>query len=114
MLAKHNRIVDAAGFRRVMRNGRKITTPHLVMYVAPAAGSAPRVGFVVSGKYGNAIARNVARRRLRSIVSGLIRTGSLMSDLVIRVRADSGTPDWEQLVTEVRTLPDISPSAVTA
>ena len=114
MLAKQFRIVDAAGFRRVMRNGRKITTPHLVMYVAPASGSVPRVGFVVSGKYGNAIARNVARRRLRSVVWGLIRSGSLSSDLFIRVRADSGTPEWEQLVAEVHSLPELSFPAVIA
>ena len=114
MLAKKFRIVDAAGFRRVMRNGRKITTPHLVMYVAPAAESAPRVGFVVSGKYGNAIARNVARRRLRSIVSGLIRSGRLSSDLVIRVRAESGAPDWKQLEAEVHSLPEVSLPTVSA
>ncbi len=104
MLAKVNRIVDAAGFRRVMRNGRKITTPHLVMYVAPFAGTAPQVGFVVSGKYGNAIARNTVRRRLRALAGELIRLHSLGSDLVIRVRADAGTPTWDELGLELQEI----------
>ncbi|MFM6981221.1 MAG: ribonuclease P protein component [Microbacteriaceae bacterium] len=110
MLAKVNRIVDAAGFRRVMRIGRKITTPHLVMYVAPSSGSAPQVGFVVSGKYGNAIARNTVRRRLRARVGELIRSGSLGSDLVIRVRADAGIPDWATLGAELHEIPTLGAS----
>ncbi len=104
MLAKVNRIVDAAGFRRVMRNGRKITTPHLVLYVAPPAGASPQVGFVVSGKYGNAVARNTVRRRLRARVGDLVRSGLLNSDLVIRVKADAGTPDWADLGAELQEI----------
>ncbi|HEY2643059.1 MAG TPA: ribonuclease P protein component, partial [Galbitalea sp.] len=68
MLARANRVVRADDYRRLVRRGRRVGTPHALLYVAARASDEPtRVGFIVSKTVGNAVARNLVTRRLRSI-----------------------------------------------
>lgn len=87
-----------------MRHGAKTTTPHLVVYRARQAGMEPQVGIVVSGKYGNAVKRNLVRRRIRSVMSEKIRTQSLAMDVVFRLRFDANEATWPEIVTEIQSL----------
>lgn len=63
-----------AEFLRV-RGGRRWSTPALVLEARSrpegAPGPAPRFGFTVSKKVGNAVVRNRVRRRLRALVAAL-------------------------------------------
>lgn len=62
-------------FLRVAAAGRKCARPGLVLQTATARrvagpeGADIRIGFTVSKKVGNAVARNRARRRLRAIAA---------------------------------------------
>ena len=73
----------------MFRSGRRIARGPLVLHVprGPRAGdlstSTSRVGFVISTKVGNAVARNRLRRRLREILRA--RPDRLPAgDLVVR------------------------------
>lgn len=60
------RLKRRAEFLRVAAARRKWAAPGLVLQAAPAGSEQARVGFTVSRKVGNAVARNRARRRLRA------------------------------------------------
>ncbi len=60
------RLKRRAEFLRVAGSGRKIVQPGLVLQVRARGDEAPvRLGFTVTKKLGNAVARNRARRRLK-------------------------------------------------
>ena len=70
------RIVKRSEYLRVKQRGSSVAKPGLVMQAAPSANDGsyvyPRVGFTVSKRVGNAVKRNRARRRLRSIASDIL------------------------------------------
>ena len=63
-----------------------------VQLLARPGGAGARVGFTVTKKVGNAVVRNLARRRLREAVRLLAGRGGLpCADIVVIGRSD--TPD---------------------
>lgn len=80
-------------FRAVTRGGVRSARSHVVVHLSflPEGGDAPRVGFVVSKKIGNAVVRNRVTRRLREIVRP--RLAALPPGAAIVVRALPGIDD---------------------
>ena len=70
------RILKRSEYLRVKQRGSSVAKPGLVMQAAPSANDGsyvyPRIGFTVSKRVGNAVKRNRARRRLRSIASDIL------------------------------------------
>jgi ribonuclease P protein component len=58
-------------FDRAVRGGVRTGKSTMVVHVADALGDedAPSVGFVVSKAVGNAVVRNVVKRRMRAVVA---------------------------------------------
>ena len=67
MLPRVHRIVSGLELREVQRRGKKTATPFFVVATAPAPNEVSRWGFVVSKKVGNAVTRNLVKRRLREL-----------------------------------------------
>ena len=73
-----DRLRTAADFRRVFREGKAVSSPHLVVHTAKRPdGGAGRYGLVVPRKVGGAVARNRLRRQIRAAIqlAGGVRDG---------------------------------------
>lgn len=89
MLPAGSRLHTSEEFAGVVRLGRRSASPHLVAHLllsprAATSGRAPRVGFVVSGKVGNAVVRHRVTRRLRAQVRPLLEMLPAGTDVVVR------------------------------
>ena len=64
-------IKNRAGFLAAA-NGRKAVTPGFILQAVESGEDGVRVGFTCSKKIGNAVARNLAKRRLREVARSVL------------------------------------------
>jgi len=104
MLAKANRLLLADDFRVTMRNGRKVSAGSIVLYTKRDLGNhQARFGFVVAKTVGNAITRNLVKRRLRMLAREALLQIPTGTDVVVRALPAAATADWNKLSTEFKT-----------
>lgn len=103
------RLKRRAEFLRVAAVRRKWAAPGLVLQAAAAVGGATegtaefRVGFTVSRKVGNAVARNRARRRLRAAADLVMpQQAAAGYDYVLIGRQETLTRPFESLLKDLR------------
>jgi ribonuclease P protein component len=102
VLKRANRVVAADDFRAAVRRGRRVGTPHALLYVSARATTEPtRVGFIVSKAVGNAVKRNLVTRRLRSIGHEIVLARPTGTELVIRALPGSPGVSWTTLQSEI-------------
>ena len=76
--------------------------PFLVTHAVLRTPDDPvRFGYVISKKVGNAVTRNLLRRRLKGISEELIRDGIVGADIVFRALPDAATTRYVDLKAEV-------------
>jgi ribonuclease P protein component len=84
-----------------MKFGRKASTDHLVVYMNQGNGSGKaRFGFVVGKTVGNAVERNLVKRRARSLAENNLSLFSENPDLVIRALPGTAQISWQTLSSE--------------
>ena len=81
MLPQRLRLRRSADFASVIKRGRKVTRPTLVLYATPSTQS--RFGLIVGKRVGGAVERNLVKRRLRHGAYSLINEEKPM-DVVVR------------------------------
>lgn len=115
MPAKRHRITQANEYKSVVRKGRRVGGAFCITYavlrvpgqVSNADSSTPllplpaRFGFIVSKRVGNAVTRNLVRRRMKTIVERRLHRGFPAVDVVFRMFESSATASFEELSTEV-------------
>lgn len=98
-LRRSERMTSADAFTHVMKHGRKAGGRAFVVYVSDdtlgKSDGYPLVGLIVSKAIGNAVQRNLMKRRLRSIVASSDVTGSMC--WVIRALPGSKTMTYDAL-----------------
>jgi ribonuclease P protein component len=107
MLARENRLQKAEHFRAAMKQGRKVSADHLIIYLKrDEAQPYARFGFVVAKTVGGAVKRNLVKRRLRAIAREVL-TGSaekpanpLFFDAVVRALPGAAELEWNKLREE--------------
>ncbi len=90
-------------FRRVYREGRRFSGTAVVLYVRHTDGRL-RVGITAGKRFGAAVARNRAKRRLREAFRRLEGRLSDHGDLVLVARAPALTASFDSIVSEVEEL----------
>jgi ribonuclease P protein component len=93
------RLKKRAEFLAVNAANRKFVTHGVIVQIKPQAErTGLRVGYTVSRKVGNAVARNRARRRLRAAVAEILPAHSAHPcDLVLIGRTNTLTRTWDEL-----------------
>jgi ribonuclease P protein component len=102
-MAARPRLTRRAEFLKVAAGRRKFVAPGLILQAAagPAAASW-RVGFTASRKVGNAVARNLARRRLRAVSAAVLPGHALEGhDYVLIARTGTLTRRYQALIGDL-------------
>lgn len=107
MLARAERLVSAADYKRVVRRGRRSSTGTITAYAVSSGADAPwRFGFIVAKTVGNAVVRNRVRRRLKAICHTLDATHETdrAFDIVLRAHPQSAHAAFDELEGDVMHL----------
>lgn len=101
MIPRANRLRDYHEFRHISRFGRKHRTPRLVISAIKSKKEQDRFGFVVPKRVGNAVKRNLAKRRLRAVCFELMDTPFGL-DVVLRAEKPVLELSFQELRSEVK------------
>ena len=108
MLAHVNRITSGSDYQGVVRRGVRRVGAHTVIYVRKnlnvpegADGLPARFGFIVAKNVGNAVKRNVVRRRLKAAGYDLLLLLEPGTDVVVRALPPATNATWITLKTEL-------------
>jgi len=101
----------SADFSHTVRSGVRNGRRNLVLYVVSTSPDAPsQVGFIVAKTVGNAVTRNLVKRRLREIVVETIRSHPYGVNVVVRALPASADATWGELVNDYqRAFSKVSP-----
>lgn len=98
MLATRNRLRTSTDFSTTVRSGVRNGRRNLVLYTAALPDGEPsRIGFIVSKSVGNAVVRNLVKRRLREAGALSLRTYPVGFAIVVRALPASASAGWETL-----------------
>jgi ribonuclease P protein component len=91
-------------FSAVVRSGRRVGRPTMVLHILPDRAEAglppaagPRAGFVVGRAVGNSVVRHRITRQLRMLVRAELDRLPDTADLVVRARADAAAAGFDLL-----------------
>ena len=93
----------------VVRRGRRSVTPNAIYYRLERDADEPlRVGIIVARSVGNAVARNVVRRRYRAVGREFVDAGARGNDVVVRALPGAAQRSWATLADDMHTALDAS------
>lgn len=91
----------------VVRRGRRSSTPSAVYYRLPREDGDPlRFGIIVSRAVGNAVDRNLLRRRYRALGRQFVDAGGRGHDVVVRALPGAAQRSWTTLAEDMHTALD--------
>ncbi len=91
----------------VVRRGRRSATPAAVYYrLEREAGDPLRFGIIVARSVGNAVDRNLVRRRYRALGRQFVEAGGRGSDVVVRALPGAAQRSWATLADDMHTALD--------
>lgn len=106
MLPKKHRMRSAGDFSATVRSGARSGRRNVVLYARLRGGAGStepsRVGFIVSKAVGNAVARNLVKRRLRAIMAEGLHAHAEGLDIVVRALPAAAQSGWDVLSGDAR------------
>lgn len=104
-LFRRHRLRERRDYLRCYRNGRRRTRPLLMLYSLPNELGHPRLGITASRKVGPAVARNLAKRRVREIFRRFPGRPTLGGvDLVVHLQPAAGSASFAELNAQLGEL----------
>jgi ribonuclease P protein component len=100
------RITRSSEYARVYGSGVKFPGKYLILFAAGRGGTGPRIGITVSGKVGNAVERNRAKRRIREALKLELTESTPNSEMVFVARAVIKTASFEDIRKDIKKLLD--------
>ncbi|WP_342023249.1 ribonuclease P protein component [Arthrobacter citreus] len=100
MLAVGNRVRTSADFSFTVRSGARSGRRNVVLYAVSKGPAPTRVGFIVAKSVGNAVTRNLVKRRLREAAAQSLREYPTGFDIVVRALPPAATASWQELRTD--------------
>jgi len=108
VLPAANRLRNGKDFARTTRNGARVTSPSLVLYVLTQAGNArsvgPQVGLIVNKSVGGSVVRHRVARQLRHLIAPQLHKFDQQTQIVIRAlrMKDSYAAELEEMIERVQ------------
>lgn len=100
MLPRENRLTSGDQIREVIKRGKKSSSESLSLHLLEVAGKT-QIAFVVGRQTGNAVVRNLVKRRLREASRELLKSNPEGIQLVVRARDNAGTHDYVNLKAQL-------------
>lgn len=91
------RLRNTTDFKRVRATGKAYTHPFFVLLVSEGESNHSRLGISVQRKYGTAVERNLAKRRVRSIATPWMDAGDKMWDGIVIIKNQAGHAEYNQM-----------------
>lgn len=104
MLPRKYRLSDGRELNNTVRSGTRFGCRNFVVsaVVHSSESTEPaRFGFIVSKKVGNAVTRNLVKRRLREAAWKQLQDGFVGADVVVRALPSSAEADWGTLLKDL-------------
>ncbi|MFV0434626.1 MAG: ribonuclease P protein component [Leucobacter sp.] len=102
MPARRHRVTRGSDYRNTVRNGRRVGGAYCITHAVLRSQDDPaRFGFIISKAVGNAVTRNLVRRRMKSIVGRRLQRGIVGVDVVFRALPASASADFSELNREI-------------
>jgi ribonuclease P protein component len=101
VLSIAHRVRMAKDFSNTVRSGTRSGCRNLVLYAVGTDGNSPsRFGFIVSKNVGNAVTRNLVKRRLREAAATALIGFPTGVDVVVRALPASASAGWPELKSD--------------
>lgn len=97
MLAAPHRLRSGADITHTVRSGVRQGRRNVVLYAVRSQDRPSRFGFIVSKAVGNAVTRNLVKRRLREAAASTLRMRPEGLDVVVRALPASAHASWAEL-----------------
>ena len=97
---KSTRLTDSPEFERVYSRGAAYRGRLFTVHAFPNEFGTPRLGLSVSRKVGNAVTRNLVRRRLKEVFYSALPEIPGNLDLVVSARPAAAEADFRELDEE--------------
>ncbi|MBT1018119.1 ribonuclease P protein component [Canibacter sp. lx-72] len=101
-----NRVKRGADYRYIVKYGKCVYSKHCIVYaikseVLDSSCADSKFGFIITRAVGNAIVRNLMRRRFKAIARGIINSGLTGVCVVVRVLPAATATDYQELEVTV-------------